>query len=38
MGRRGIYVGFWQESQKERHHKEDPGTGGDNIKMNFREI
>jgi hypothetical protein len=31
-GRRGMHVGFWWESQKERDHLEE------NIKMDLREI
>jgi hypothetical protein len=23
MGRRGMYIGYWRESQKERDHEED---------------
>jgi hypothetical protein len=28
MGRRGMHVGFWWESQKERDHYEDLDVGG----------
>jgi hypothetical protein len=28
MGRRGMHIGFWWESQKERDHKEDLDVGG----------
>jgi hypothetical protein len=28
MGRRGMHVGFWWESQKERDHWEDLDAGG----------
>jgi hypothetical protein len=28
MWRRGMYIGYWWESQKERHHLEDQGVGG----------
>jgi hypothetical protein len=28
MGRRGIHIGCWCESQKERDHKEDQDIGG----------
>jgi hypothetical protein len=33
MGRRGINIGYWWESQKERDHQEDQDIGGweDNI-------
>jgi hypothetical protein len=34
MGRRGMHIGYWWESQKERDHWEDQ----DNIKMDLREI
>jgi hypothetical protein len=27
-GRRGIHIGYWWGSQKERDHKEDQGVGG----------
>jgi hypothetical protein len=27
-GRRGIHIGYWLESQKERDHWEDQGVGG----------
>jgi hypothetical protein len=27
LGRRGMHVGFWLESQKERDHKEDLDVG-----------
>jgi hypothetical protein len=27
-GRRGLHVGFWWESQKERDHQEDLDIGG----------
>jgi hypothetical protein len=28
MGRRGMHIGYWWESQKERDHKEDEDVGG----------
>jgi hypothetical protein len=28
MGRRGIHIGLWWESQKKRDHYEDVGIGG----------
>jgi hypothetical protein len=28
QGRRGKYIGFWWESQKERDHYEDQDVGG----------
>jgi hypothetical protein len=28
MGRRGMYTGYWWESQKERDHWEDQDVGG----------
>jgi hypothetical protein len=28
MGRRGMHIGFWWESQKERDHYEDLDVGG----------
>jgi hypothetical protein len=28
MGRRGMHVGFWRESQKERDHYETLDVGG----------
>jgi hypothetical protein len=28
MGRRGINIGYWWESQKERYHWEDQNVGG----------
>jgi hypothetical protein len=28
MGRRGIHIGYWWESQKERDHMEDQDVGG----------
>jgi hypothetical protein len=28
MGRRGIHIGYWWESQKERDHWEDQDVGG----------
>jgi hypothetical protein len=28
MGRRGMHVGYWWESQMERDHKEDHNIGG----------
>jgi hypothetical protein len=28
MGRRGMHVGYWWESQKERHHQEDQDMVG----------
>jgi hypothetical protein len=28
MGRRGMYIGFWWESRKERDHYEDLDVGG----------
>jgi hypothetical protein len=28
LGRRGIYVGYLWEGQKERYHKEDQDVGG----------
>jgi hypothetical protein len=28
MGRRGMHIGYWWESQKERHHWEDKDVGG----------
>jgi hypothetical protein len=27
-GRRGMHIGYWWESQKERDHKEDLDVGG----------
>jgi hypothetical protein len=35
MGRRGMHIGYWWESQKERDHRK---TKMDNIKMDFTEI
>jgi hypothetical protein len=34
MGKRGMHIGFWWESQKERDHWEDLDVGG----MDLREI
>jgi hypothetical protein len=31
MGQRGIHIGFWQESQQERHCYKDLDIGGRNI-------
>jgi hypothetical protein len=28
MGRRGIHIGYWWESQKERKHWKDQDVGG----------
>jgi hypothetical protein len=28
MGRRGMHIGYWWESQKERDHWEDQNVGG----------
>jgi hypothetical protein len=28
MGRRGMHIGYWWESQKERDHCEDQDVGG----------
>jgi hypothetical protein len=28
MGRRGMHIGYWWESQKERDHQEDQDVGG----------
>jgi hypothetical protein len=28
MGRRGMYIRYWSESQKERYHWEDQDVGG----------
>jgi hypothetical protein len=28
MGRRGMYVGYWWKSQKERDHEEDQDVSG----------
>jgi hypothetical protein len=28
MGRRGMQIGYWWESQEERDHKEDQDVGG----------
>jgi hypothetical protein len=28
MGQRGMHIGYWWESQKERHHLEDKDIGG----------
>jgi hypothetical protein len=38
MGRRGMHVGYWWQSQKERDYWEDQDVDGDNIKMDLREI
>jgi hypothetical protein len=39
MGRRGMHVGYWWESQKERDHWEDQDVGGWTIsKWILREI
>jgi hypothetical protein len=37
MGTRGMHIGFWWESQKERPLG-GPRCGKDNIKMDFREV
>jgi hypothetical protein len=34
MGKKGMHIGYWWESQKVRDHWEDQ----DNIKMNLKEI
>jgi hypothetical protein len=31
MGRRGMHIGYWWESQKERDHWEDQDVGGRTI-------
>jgi hypothetical protein len=28
MGKRGMHIGYWWESQKERDHEEDEDVGG----------
>jgi hypothetical protein len=28
MGRKGLHIGYWRESQKERDHYENQGVGG----------
>jgi hypothetical protein len=28
MGRRGMHIGYWWETQKKRDHWEDQGVGG----------
>jgi hypothetical protein len=41
MGKVGMHIGYWWESQKERDHQEDLDMGGENntrIKMDLREI
>jgi hypothetical protein len=38
MGRRGVHVGYWWESQKERDHWEDQDVSGWTMKMDLREI
>jgi hypothetical protein len=39
MGRTGMRIGFWWESQKERDHQVDLDVGGRLIlKLNLREI
>jgi hypothetical protein len=36
MGRRGMHIGFWWESQKERGHYEDLDVGGKIIRIDLR--
>jgi hypothetical protein len=39
MGRRGSRIGYWWESQNERHHYEDQRRRWvDNIKMDLGEV
>jgi hypothetical protein len=38
MGRRGIYILYWCENQKERDLWEDQDVGGWTIKIDLREI
>jgi hypothetical protein len=38
MGRRGINIGYWWESQKEREHWEDQDVGGWTISKWIRLI
>jgi hypothetical protein len=37
MGRRGMHIDYWWESQKEIDHSEDQDTWVDNSKMDLRD-